>query len=497
MHRFIYTKKNINDVKLKVFLVFEDCDINKLLKKFNLNNISHIDDNFSKKKMELLGFYDKQQILVIGLGKKNEITIEDLVKLNSLIKPYLKNGKIDSIMYYIDSFDSKNRTKLDFIKDVIQNINNIHYKFTKYKKPNKSLPKTKNNKKSPKKITKKGYKGGNKETKIYLYVDEEKNTLKELKKFFILIDSINLVKDLGNEPPNILNPIEYIRRVRELFKPFDKNIKLKVLGEKLLKNMGFNSLLSVSNGSKFPGFLVEINLLGNSKKEKVGLVGKGITFDSGGLSIKIGKGMNGMKTDMLGSADVLGIMLYLARTNNKSNVSGYLAIAENMPDNQATRPGDVVTSYSGKTIEILNTDAEGRLVMADAFTYAQERGAKTIIDLATLTGQQASIGCELFGSIISTNNELKEKLISLGEKTNEKIVELPLYQEYINKTESEIADVKNDNFNCSASTIMAGAFLSNFINEDVKWAHLDMVGPARMGKNISGYGVRLISNYFE
>ena len=168
-----------------------------------------------------------------------------------------------------------------------------------------------------------------------------------------------------------------------------------------------------------------------------------------------------------------------------------------MPDNQATRPGDVVTSYSGKTIEILNTDAEGRLVMADAFTYAQERGAKTIIDLATLTGQQASIGCELFGSIISTNNELKEKLISLGEKTNEKIVELPLYQEYINKTESEIADVKNDNFNCSASTIMAGAFLSNFINKDVKWAHLDIAGPARMEKKISGYGVRLVSNYFE
>ena len=162
-------------------------------------------------------------------------------------------------------------------------------------------------------------------------------------------------------------------------------------------------------------------------------------------------------------------MLYLAKTKNKSNVSGYLGIAENMPDNEGTRPGDIIKSYSGKTIEILNTDAEGRLVMADAFTYAQEKGAKTIIDLATLTGQQSSMSCDMFASLISTNDNLKKKLLSLGVKTNEKLVELPLYQEFIDKTKSDIADVKNDNFGCNASTILAGAFLSNFINEETKW----------------------------
>ena len=299
--------------------------------------------------------------------------------------------------------------------------------------------------------------------------------------------------------------------------------KVKVFDEKKLRKMGMNTLLSVSDGSKYPGYLVEITLpksikskkvikirknnkkgggkksLKNnkSKKDKYVLVGKGITFDSGGISLKGPNNMGEMKTDMLGSATVLGIMDYLAQIKSNKNVIGLLAIAENMPSKDATRPGDVVTSYSGKTVEILNTDAEGRLVLSDSLTYAQEIGGNKIIDLATLTGQQESVSCSLFGSVMSNNKEFSDKLIEVGDIVNERLSELPLYQEFKDQTKSDIADVKNDEFGCRASTIHGGAFLWNFIEDKTDWCHLDIAGPSRAKDNTTGFGVRLITSYLE
>jgi leucyl aminopeptidase len=258
-----------------------------------------------------------------------------------------------------------------------------------------------------------------------------------------------------------------------------------------------NSLLSVSAGSKYPGYLIELRLKKVRKEKPMALVGKGITFDSGGISLKRPHKMGAMKTDMLGSATVLGIIDYLAQIKCRRNVIGFMAIAENMPGPNATRPGDIVKSYSGKTIEILDTDAEGRLVLADALAYAEKtHKPRTIIDFATLTGQQDSVSCALFASLMGTDETLNKELLEMSEKTNEKLVEFPLYQEYIDHTKSDIADVKNYEFGCNSGMIHAGAFLSNFIDrKKVKWAHLDIAGPARMEGMPSAYGVRLVSEY--
>ena len=262
--------------------------------------------------------------------------------------------------------------------------------------------------------------------------------------------------------------------------------------------MGMNSILSVADGSNHDGYLVEIKCYNRSESEKpIVLVGKGITFDTGGISLKKSRKMYEMKGDMIGSAVVLAVMRNVALMKIKKNVIGLLAIAENMVDANATRPGDIVKSYSGKTIEVMNTDAEGRLVMADALTYGQELKPKLILDIATLTGQQYHMSCGLFGSIIGTNDKTIEKFVKLGKKTNDVVVELPLNAEFKRNTESKIADVKNAEYKCGASTIHAGAFLSHFIEGNQDWIHIDIAGPSFIKGRTKGFGVRLLTEYLQ
>ena len=265
------------------------------------------------------------------------------------------------------------------------------------------------------------------------------------------------------------------------------------MDSKNLKKMGMNSLLSVADGSKFEGYLVEISHL-PIKEKPIVMVGKGITFDTGGISLKRPNKMYEMKADMLGSAIVLATMRNVGMMKIKKNVIALLAIAENAIGKEATKPGDVVKSYSGKTIEIRNTDAEGRLVMADALAYGHKFKPRLILDISTLTGQQWSMSCGLFGSVMGYNDKTVRKFIDIGKKTNDRLVEMPLFKEFIKNTESNIADVKNAEFKCDrASTINAGAFLSNFVDEDLDWIHLDVAGPTFIGQRTKGYGVRLLT----
>ena len=482
----IVTSSKSTDVK--VYFLFMENKTKQYLQKFKLSLPNKILKDFDKSDDNIINYYTNDTYhYLVGLGKEDEMTIDKLNSIFSSLKKMLGSLKNKSITYFI------NETKdNEFSKDLILSISKIYYKF---------------NHKSKKDETNK---------KVFFFVDKKNVT--ELSKTLKLVDSIELVKKLGDEPANILNPTEYVKRIKKRGK--ESGFKVKVFEEKKLRKMGMNTLLSVSDGSKYPGYLVEITLpkssktkkvLRNrkggskeskkskkSKKEKIILVGKGITFDSGGISLKGPNNMGEMKTDMLGSATVLGIMDYLAQTKSNKNVIGLLAIAENMPSKDATRPGDVVTSYSGKTVEILNTDAEGRLVLSDTLTYAQEIGGNKIIDLATLTGQQESMSCSLFGSVMSNNKEFSSELIEVGDLVNERLSELPLYQEFKDQTKSDIADVKNDEFGCKASTIHGGAFLWNFI-EDHKtdWCHLDIAGPARAKDTTTGYGVRLITSYLE
>jgi leucyl aminopeptidase len=313
-------------------------------------------------------------------------------------------------------------------------------------------------------------------------------------------DGIFLARDLVNEPPNFLYPAEFARRAKAQLSKL--GVKVEILGEAEMKKQGFGALLGVGQGSARESQLVVMQWNGGKKSTKpVALVGKGVCFDSGGLSIKVGAGMQGMKGDMAGAATVTGAMLALASRKAKVNAVGVIGLVENMPDGGAFRPDDVLTSLSGQTIEVLNTDAEGRLVLADALTYTQRRfQPKLVIDLATLTGAiVAALGFEHAG-VFSNNDELVRRIQAAGRYTGERVWQLPLDPFYDKMIRSKIADMKNIG-GANSGSITAAQFLLRFIEKDTAWAHLDIAGVAwQDGEHKptipswgTGWGVRLLN----
>src|SRR5215469_9900699 len=289
-------------------------------------------------------------------------------------------------------------------------------------------------------------------------------------------DGVVLARDLVNEPPNVLYPAEFARRAKALAK---LGVKVEVLGEAEMKRQGFGALLGVGKGSERESQLVVMQWNGGRKKgEPVAFVGKGVCFDSGGLSLKPSAGMMGMKGDMGGAAAVTGAMMALAKRKARVNAVGVIGLVENMPDGGAIRPDDVLTSLSGQTIEVLNTDAEGRLVLADALTYTQRRfKPKFVIDLATLTGAIVqTLGFEHAG-VFANDDKLAERLIAAGRETGERVWRLPLDPFYDKMIRSKIAAMKNIGA-ANSGSITAAQLLQRFIEKDTVWAHLDIAGVA-------------------
>jgi len=315
-----------------------------------------------------------------------------------------------------------------------------------------------------------------------------------------LADGVFFTRDLVNEPPNILYPEEFARRAKAQLSKL--GVKVEILGEAEMKKQGFGALLGVGQGSARESQLVVMQWNGGKKGTKpFALVGKGVCFDSGGLSIKVGTGMQGMKGDMAGAACVAGTMLTLATRKARVNVVGVIGLVENMPDGGAFRPDDVLTSLSGQTIEVLNTDAEGRLVLADALTYTQRRfHPKAVIDLATLTGAIVqTLGFEHAG-VFSNNDQLVQRIQAAGRFTGERVWQLPLDPFYDKMIRSKIADMKNIG-GANSGAITAAQFLQRFIEKDMAWAHLDIAGVAwQDGEQKptipswgTGWGVRLLN----
>jgi len=317
-------------------------------------------------------------------------------------------------------------------------------------------------------------------------------------------DGIFLARDLVNEPPNVLYPAEFARRARAQLSRL--GVKVEILGEAEMKKQGFGALLGVGQGSARESQLVVMQWNGGKKSGKknsgpIALVGKGVCFDSGGLSIKVGAGMQGMKGDMAGAACVTATMLALATRKARVNAVGVIGLVENMPDGGAFRPDDVLTSLSGQTIEVLNTDAEGRLVLADALTYTQRRfKPKLVIDLATLTGAIVqTLGYEHAG-IFSNDDQLVQRVQAAGRYTGERVWQLPLDPFYDKMIRSKIADMKNIG-GANSGPITAAQFLLRFIEKDTAWAHLDIAGVAwQDGEQKptipswgTGWGVRLLN----
>lgn len=307
---------------------------------------------------------------------------------------------------------------------------------------------------------------------------------------------MNFARDLGNTPGNVCTPKWLARKARDLTKQYS-HIKTEVLDEKEMKALGMNSLLSVSAGSAEPARLIVMEYRGAKAKDKpYVLVGKGITFDTGGISLKPGEAMDEMKFDMCGAASVMGVMRAIGELKPPINVVGVVASAENMPGGSATRPGDIVKTLSGQTVEILNTDAEGRLVLCDALTYVDRFKPETVIDIATLTGACIiALGHHASG-LLSNNEDFARELLAAGQRAGDRAWQLPLWDDYQSQLDSNFADMQNIGGR-PAGTVTAACFLSRF-TKAYTWAHLDIAGTAWLSgkqKGATGRPVPLLMDY--
>ena len=402
---------------------------------------------------------------------------------------YLKNFKnIKKIDFYVDSLDFDKDKLVSFFSQFIFGFQLKSYTFNKYRTQNKE----KFNKKIDFKI-----------------ITKEKQKIEKKYKYYDSIkEGVFLCRNFVSEPPNVLSPKAYVKEIQKLSK---LGLKIKSYNEKELKQLGMNALLGVGQGSANETYLVTIEWNGkkNSLKNPLTFVGKGVCFDTGGISLKPARFMEEMKYDMAGSAVVVGLLKSLAIRKAKVNAVGVVGLVENMPGGNAQRPGDIVKSYSGKTIDVLNTDAEGRLVLADALTFTEKKyKPKFIIDLATLTGAIIISLGEEYAGLFSNNDELSKNIFKASENVNEKVWRLPLHKNYDKLMNSTIADVQNINYAGGAGSITAAQFLQRFIINKTPWAHLDIAGMAFSKKaanlnpgGATGFGVRLLNNlinkYYE
>lgn len=335
--------------------------------------------------------------------------------------------------------------------------------------------------------------------KLDVISDKNKNVEQDYSRLQHVINGVFTARDLVNEVPNILYPESYAKRIKDDLKPL--GVQIEILDEKKMEKLGMGGIIAVGQGSARKPRIVIMRWNGGKKGDApIALVGKGVTFDTGGISLKPGASMDEMKMDMGGSAAVVGTMKALAARKAKANVIGIVGLAENMPSSNAYRPGDIITSYAGKTVEILNTDAEGRLVLMDCLTYIQQKEKPhTVIDLATLTGAiMVALGQEYCGTF-TNDDKLWTKLEKAAKTGQEKIWRMPLDKVWSEEMVSDVADLRNLGKSRFAGASTAAAFLEHFIDKDRSWAHLDIAGTAwkksagaTTPKYATGFGVRLL-----
>jgi leucyl aminopeptidase len=322
----------------------------------------------------------------------------------------------------------------------------------------------------------------------------------KVEKGVILGESTNVARDLANTPANLLTPTKFVEFAKEKFKGV-KEIELEIIDKKKAQEMGMGAFLGVAQGSEELPFMLVLRHMPKKKEKASWLVGKGVTFDSGGISIKPSRGMGDMKADMSGAAVVLGSMIAVSQLKPEKNVCAIMPLTENMPSGTAQRPGDVVTAMNGKTIEVINTDAEGRLILADALCYAVKEGAKEVVDIATLTGACIVALGNTAAGILGNRQKNINRLIEVGKFTGDWLWQFPLYEDYIDYLKSDVADIMNCTEKGMAGTATAAKFLEQFV-KDTPWIHLDIAGvdgyQGNSGytvKGMSGNGVRNLVEY--
>ena len=461
-----------------ILFVDENFNISSLKKNISNSDYSYISDLLksrdSKKKIITFDINSKRKIILVSL-KKN-VTNSEVENLGADCFKIIKELKKSN--FFINSDTATNKSK-NFVGHFLHGIKLKSYLFEKYKskKTNKDI--------------------------VLNILGKNIPTINDQAKFNAIEEGTFYARDLVSEPGNVLHPDEYAKRINSL-KKF--GLKINVYDEKKLKKLGMNTLLGVGQGSIRGSYLVTMEWNGlKNKSRPLAFVGKGVCFDTGGISLKPAKFMEDMTYDMAGSAVVVGLMKNLALRKAKVNAVGVVGLVENMPGGNAQRPGDIVKSYSGKTVEILNTDAEGRLVLADAITYTEKKfKPKFIVDLATLTGAIiVSLGSEYAG-LFSNDDKLSKQLIEAGKNVEEKVWRMPLNKNYDKLIDSKNADMQNINYVGGAGSTTAAQFLQRFILNKTPWAHLDIAGMAfsKYGGALNsggatGYGVRLLNKLIE
>ena len=474
-----FKKKDLNKSNANLILFADEkFNINGLKKHISNSEYSYISDLLNKKdakkKIVTYNISSKKKIILVSL-KKN---LTDSEAENLGANCYVILNELKETQYSVNSDTIPSGLK-NTIGYFLHGIKLKSYKFEKYK--------TKKN-----------------NSDIYINViGKNIPNDKDQLKFSSIEKGTFYTRDLVSEPGNVLHPDEYAKRIKSLSK---YGLKIKIYGDKELKKLGMNTLLGVGQGSIRGSYLVTMEWIGLKNKSKpLAFVGKGVCFDTGGISLKPAKFMEDMTYDMAGSAVVVGLMKSLALRKAKINAVGVVGLVENMPGGNAQRPGDIVKSYSGKTVEILNTDAEGRLVLADALTFTEKKfKPKFIVDLATLTGAIiVSLGSEYAG-LFSNNDKLSEQLIESGQYVEEKVWRMPLNKNYDKLIDSKNADMQNINYVGGAGSTTAAQFLQRFILNKTPWAHLDIAGMAfsKYGGALNsggatGYGVRLLNKLIE
>lgn len=419
-----------------------------------------------------------ERVLLVGMGKDAELSDRQLRKLIAAVYGVLKNLAGSDALLALQDVQVKGRDAYGKARLLVESLADAGYQFDRFKSQ-KATP------------------GALK--KITLITDKADTAAVEraTREARAIAIGMALTKDLGNLPPNICHPSYLAEQAKELGKAH-KNLKVEILDEKKLQTLGAGAFLAVGQGSEQPPRMIVMQYNGGKKGDKPhALVGKGITFDTGGISIKPAANMDEMKYDMGGAASVFGTLRAVLELQLPINLVCLLACAENMPSGGATRPGDIVTTMSGQTVEILNTDAEGRLVLCDTLTYAERFKPQSVIDIATLTGACiVALGSNVSG-LMGNDDELVNQILAAGRQADDRAWQLPLYDEYQEQLDSPFADIANIG-GPKAGTITAGCFLSRF-TKAYKWAHLDIAGTAWVSggkdKGATGRPVPLLTQY--
>ncbi len=430
-----------------------------------------------------LGKLKVNKILIVGLGEQEKFDLEQIRKVSGSVALTLKKTKAKTVGTIVHGAGIGGIDPELCARALVEGTILGLYEFNAYKKKR------------------------NNGIENFSIIEMDKQKIKKIEKGAelgkIIAECQNIARDFTNEPANILTPEKFVQKVKQIISEFglEKVLELKILNKKDMERLKMGALLSVAQGSDNEPQFIAIKYQA-SNKHSLSLIGKTVTFDSGGISLKPSEGMGAMKGDMSGGGVVFATTLALARAGAKINLLTIIPAVENMPSGKASRPGDIVRAMNGKTIEIISTDAEGRMTLADAICYAEKEGAKIIVDIATLTGGCAVAFGDVTAAVMGNDQDLIDKLLATSKETGERMWQLPLFEEYEEKIKSDVADIKNSGGRL-AQPITAGIFLKEFV-QDAKWLHIDIASKEfaekdrfYQPKGATGFGVRTLFEFCQ